>query len=177
MEWYATIGVMVGSIAAMMLLGFPVAFAFLGVNIFGAIAFMGGIDGLSLVVANATNRLTIFILVPIPLFMLMGELFFRTGLAMRVFDAFDLVLGRLPGRLAFLTVGGGTFFSALTGSSIAVLAKSGRGATSLTSRSRDASANLRSGVLKVLADWVGGVQSRMNSSASSSTRISPSSIL
>lgn len=119
LEWYYVIAIMVGSIAALMMLGVPVAFAFLGVNIIGAMLFMGGMDGLNLVVANAASRVTLFTLAPIPLFMLMGELFFRTKLALKVFDAFDLLLGRVPGRLAFLTVGGGTFFSALTGSSLA----------------------------------------------------------
>lgn len=119
MEWYYVILIMVGSIAALMMLGVPVAFAFLGVNIVGSFLFMGGVNGLNLVVANAASRVTVFTLAPIPLFMLMGELFFRTGLALKVFDTFDLLLGRLPGRLAYLTVGGGTFFSALTGSSLA----------------------------------------------------------
>jgi tripartite ATP-independent transporter DctM subunit len=119
MEWYFVIAIMVGSIAALMMLGVPVAFAFLGVNIVGSLLFMGGMEGLNLVVANAASRVTVFTLAPIPLFMLMGELFFRTGLALKVFDTFDLLLGRLPGRLAYLTVGGGTFFSALTGSSLA----------------------------------------------------------
>ena len=119
MAFYWVIASMVGAICVLMMLGMPVAFAFLGANIIGAIIYMGGIDGLGLVAANAVNRVAVFTLVPIPLFVLMGELFFRTGLAIRVFDALDLLLGRLPGRLAFLTVGGGTFFSALTGSSIA----------------------------------------------------------
>ena len=119
MLWYEIIGLMMGSVALLMLLGVPVAFSFLGINILGAMILMGGLEGLALVVANASNRVTTFTLAPIPLFMLMGHLFFRTGLAGRVFDAFDLLLGRLPGRLAFLTVGGGTFFSALTGSSLA----------------------------------------------------------
>ncbi|MEL0023502.1 MAG: TRAP transporter large permease [Alphaproteobacteria bacterium] len=119
MEWYVFLAIMIGGVASLIVLGMPVAFAFLGVNVVLTIVFVGGLDGLNLVVANAASRVAVFTLVPIPLFMLMGELFFRTGLAMRVFDAFDLLLGRVPGRLAFLTVGGGTFFSALTGSSLA----------------------------------------------------------
>jgi tripartite ATP-independent transporter DctM subunit len=49
----------------------------------------------------------------------MGTLFFHTGLAFRVFDALDKCLGRLPGRLSLLTVGGGTLFATLSGSSMA----------------------------------------------------------
>jgi hypothetical protein len=70
MEWYYVILIMVGSIAALMMLGVPVAFAFLGVNIVGSFLFMGGVNGLNLVVANAASHVTVFTLAPIPLFML-----------------------------------------------------------------------------------------------------------
>ena len=53
------------------------------------------------------------------MFIMMGALFFHTGLAIRVFDGLDVVFGKLPGRLCFLTVAGGSVFSTLTGSSMA----------------------------------------------------------
>jgi tripartite ATP-independent transporter DctM subunit len=53
------------------------------------------------------------------MFLLMGELFFRTKMVLRVFDTLEMMLGRLPGRLSYLAVGGGTLFSALIGSSMA----------------------------------------------------------
>jgi TRAP-type C4-dicarboxylate transport system permease large subunit len=56
--------------------------------------------------------------VPIPLFLLMGEIFFQTGLGGRMFSAIDRLLGRLPGRLSYVTVLGGTGFSTLSGSSM-----------------------------------------------------------
>jgi tripartite ATP-independent transporter DctM subunit len=49
----------------------------------------------------------------------MGSLFFHTGLAIRVFDALDKLLGRIRGRLCYLTVIGGSLFSTLTGSTMA----------------------------------------------------------
>ena len=49
----------------------------------------------------------------------MGSLFFHTGLAIKVFDALDKLLGKIPGRLCFLTVIGGSLFSTLTGSTMA----------------------------------------------------------
>ena len=55
---------------------------------------------------------------PIPLFLLMGEMFFHTGLGARMFNAIDQLLGRLPGRLSYVTVLGGTGFSTLSGSSM-----------------------------------------------------------
>ena len=60
-----------------------------------------------------------------PLFIIMGELFFHTGLAIRVFDALDLCFGRLPGRLSYITVVGGTIFATLSGSTMANTAMMG----------------------------------------------------
>lgn len=119
MAWYGVLGFMVGGICLLMLAGIPVAFAFLGANIVAALFFFGGPPGIQQVLVNGVGSVTVFTFVTIPLFLIMGELFFRTGLALRVFDALDILLGRLPGRLAFLTVGGGSLFSTLTGSSMA----------------------------------------------------------
>jgi tripartite ATP-independent transporter DctM subunit len=119
MEWYEVLALMVAGIASLMVIGVPVAFAFLGVNIVGALFFFGGLPGIRQVLVNGVGSVTVFAFIPIPLFLIMGELFFRTGLALRVFDALDIVMGRLPGRLAYLTVGGGALFSTLTGSSMA----------------------------------------------------------
>jgi tripartite ATP-independent transporter DctM subunit len=68
---------------------------------------------------NSTNLITSFTLAPIPMFILMGALFFHTGIAIKVFDALDTLLGKIPGRLCFLTVIGGSLFSTLTGSTMA----------------------------------------------------------
>ncbi len=119
MLWYEVLAILVGAIACMMALGVPVAFAFLGVNIVGALFFFGGARGITQVLINGTGAVTVFTFMPIPLFILMGELFFRTGLAIRVFNALDTVMGRIPGRLSYLTVGGGALFSTLSGSSMA----------------------------------------------------------
>ena len=119
MEWFETLGLMIGSMVLLMMLGVPVVFAFFAVDMAAIVLVVGGSAGLTQIVANGVARVANFSLVPIPLFILMGGLFFRTGLATRVFDAFELLLGRLPGRLAYLTVAGGSFFSALTGSTMA----------------------------------------------------------
>nr|AAN10111.1 putative transmembrane protein [Alcaligenes sp. AL3007] len=66
-----------------------------------------------------------FSLTPIPLFILMGELLFHTGLAQRAINGIDKVIPRLPGRLAVIAVVAGTFFSAISGSTIATTAMLG----------------------------------------------------
>jgi tripartite ATP-independent transporter DctM subunit len=101
-----------------MLLGFPVAIAFFATNIVAALVFMGGGSGIAQVINNGFGAMTSFPLVPIPMFLLMGELFYHTGLASRMFNAIDQLMGNVPGRLAYVTVAGGTGFAALSGSSM-----------------------------------------------------------
>ena len=117
--WFVAFALMLGITIFLIALGLPVAFAFLGADVIGVILFMGGDAGLAQLVRNAANALTRFSLVPVPLFLIMGELFFHSGLGFRAFNALDKLFGRLPGRLSFVTIGGGTMFAALSGSSIA----------------------------------------------------------
>lgn len=118
MEWFEALGLLIGAILVLMAIGMPVALAFLAANIIGAWLFMGGARGVTLMLNNGFGSLTNFALVPIPLFLLMGEIFFHTGLGARMFNAIDRLLGRLPGRLSYVTVLGGTAFSTLSGSSM-----------------------------------------------------------
>lgn len=118
MEWYEALALLLGAIMFLMALGMPVAIAFLAANILGAWVFMGGERGVGQLLNNGLGSLTKYALVPIPLFLLMGEIFFHTGLGGRMFNAIDKLLGRLPGRLSYVTVLGGTAFSTLSGSSM-----------------------------------------------------------
>ena len=118
MDWPSAIALLFGLIVALMLLGMPVAIAFLAANIVGAMIFMGGTIGIVQVLNNGFGAMTSFALVPIPMFLLMGELFYYTGLAAKMFNAIDRLMGNLPGRLAYVTVAGGTGFAALSGSSM-----------------------------------------------------------
>ncbi len=118
MEWYSSGGLVIGLLILFMVLSVPVAFAFFAVSVVGMLIFIGGDSGLSQIPANITSSVTLFVFVPIPLFVLMGQLFFHARLATRVFDAFDALFGRLPGRLSYLTVAGGTVFATLSGTSM-----------------------------------------------------------
>jgi len=118
MEWYVAGALMLGIVITLMALSVPVAFSFFTVSAIGMLVFIGGSVGIEQLTANFTVSVTQFVFVPVPLFILMGELFFHTKVAVRVFDAFDALFGRLPGRLAFLTVAGGTVFAALSGTTM-----------------------------------------------------------
>ena len=119
MEWYSAGTLLIGVLVALMASGFPVAIAFMITNVLGIFVFSNGWSNLIQIVDNSTYLITTFTLAPIPMFILMGSLFFYTGLASRVFDALDKLLGKIPGRLCYLTVIGGSLFSTLTGSTMA----------------------------------------------------------
>ncbi|HWV55787.1 TRAP transporter large permease [Pseudorhodoplanes sp.] len=111
-----------GGLVALMAVGLPVAFAFLAINIVGAFVFIGGDSGLIQVNRNAVQSVTAFALTPIPFFVLMGEVLFQSGVAMKAIDAFALLIRRVPGRLSVIAIVAGTVFSAISGSTIATTA-------------------------------------------------------
>lgn len=119
MSWQLLLGVMFVVLLVLFASGLPVAFAFMFINIAGFIVFVGGVDSLSLLIGSAFDSVASFQLVPIPLFILMGELLLRSGLAAISIDAVDRWVGRVPGRLAVVTTGAGAIFGAVSGSSMA----------------------------------------------------------
>ncbi|HUE46029.1 MAG TPA: TRAP transporter large permease [Aestuariivirgaceae bacterium] len=119
MEWQVILVLMLGGLTGLLLIGLPVAFAFIAVNIVGAWFVLGGENGLVQMTRNASASITNFQLAPIPLFILMGEILFHTKVASRAIDAIERVVTRLPGRMSLVTVFGGTVFAALSGSTIA----------------------------------------------------------
>ena len=88
-------------------------------NLIGAWIFLGGQPGLDQLARNAMASLTSFTLAPIPLFLMMGEILFHSGVAFKAIDAIDRLITRVPGRLSIISVLGGTVFSSLSGSTIA----------------------------------------------------------
>jgi tripartite ATP-independent transporter DctM subunit len=119
MAWYQILGLLLGLLLVFMALGLPVVFSFFAVNLIGAWLFMGGEIGLMQLVRNAAEAVQSFALMPIPLFIFMGEVMFHTGVAGRAIDAIDKLIARVPGRLSLVAIAGGTTFSALSGSTIA----------------------------------------------------------
>jgi len=125
MEWVGNLAFFFGLLVLMMLSGMPVAFGFLTLNIVGLFFLMGGENALSLLATSSFSSIGQFSLIPIPLFILMGELLLRTGLAEKTVESVDHWIGRIPGRLSLSSVGGGTLFGALSGASMASVAMLG----------------------------------------------------
>jgi tripartite ATP-independent transporter DctM subunit len=122
MGWVEASLILFGGLVAVMGLGLPVAFAFLALNIVGAWIFLGGEPGLAQLSRNAVQSVTSFSLTPIPFFVLMGEVLFHTGVAIKAIDAFSALIRRVPGRLSVIAIVAGTVFSAISGSTIATTA-------------------------------------------------------
>lgn len=66
-----------------------------------------------------------FLLVAIPLFVMLGEILLRSGIAERMYNAMSLWLSWLPGGLMHANIGASTLFSATSGSSVATAATVG----------------------------------------------------
>jgi tripartite ATP-independent transporter DctM subunit len=125
MDWQSAAWLMLGGSTVLLFLGLPVAFSFLVINLLGAVLFLGGEAGLTQLARNSVISVATFSLTPIPLFILMGEVLFHTGLAVKVIDGVERLIREVPGRLAVVAVVAGTVFSAISGSTIATTAMLG----------------------------------------------------
>jgi tripartite ATP-independent transporter DctM subunit len=125
MSWVTASIFLFGGLVVAMGIGLPVALAFLILNVFGAFHFLGGEAGLAQLARNSVQSVTSFSLTPIPFFVLMGEVLFHSGVALKAIDAIAGLIHRVPGRLAVITIVAGTIFSAISGSTIATTAMLG----------------------------------------------------
>lgn len=124
-EWYVILVLIVGSFLVLLAAGLPVFLAFTIVDVVGIYFLWGGGHGLEQFIRSIFSSISSFVLLPVPLFVLMGELLFHSGVFIRALDSLDKWMGRIPGRLCLLSVGGGTLFSTLSGSSMGTSAMLG----------------------------------------------------
>ncbi len=125
MSWQLASWLLLGGSTVLLFLGLPVVFSFLVINVIGAWLILGGEAGIAQMVRNCVGSVASFSLTPIPLFVLMGEVLFHTGLAVKVIDGIERLIKNLPGRLAVVAIVAGTVFSAISGSTIATTAMLG----------------------------------------------------
>ena len=113
---------MIGGSILLLMTGIPVAFAFMVVSVIGGFLFWGGEAGIRQFVLSMFSCLSSFTLLAIPMFTLMGEILFHSGIAIKTCDAIGKCMGRLPGKLALVAVVLGTILAALSGSGLATSA-------------------------------------------------------
>src|SRR4030042_294769 len=117
---------MFGSLIALMATGMPIAFAFIFNCIMGGWLFWGGTAGLEQLAMSFYSSVSNYNFLPIPLFVLMGDIVFTSGTGTRLIDAVDQILGKLPGRLSILAIGSGVLLGTLigiSGGTIGILGK------------------------------------------------------
>ncbi|MCK4795165.1 MAG: TRAP transporter large permease [Desulfobacteraceae bacterium] len=125
MEWWVFLTLIVGAFLLLLAAGLPVFLAFTIVDVLGIYFLWGGAQGLCQLVHSIFSSISTFVLLPVPFFIFMGELLFHSGAFVRAIDTLDKWMGRIPGRLCLLSVGGATIFSTLSGSSMGTTAMLG----------------------------------------------------
>lgn len=108
----------------LMFIGLPVAVSIITVGVIGGyLAFgMPLVEAMGGVVWGTLNN---SVMTAIPLFMLLGEILLRGGIADRMYEALAVWLGRLPGGLLHTNIGCCALFAATSGSSVATAATVG----------------------------------------------------
>lgn len=125
LEWPLVLSLILGGLLMIMATGLPVAFCFMLINIIGVTILWGGASGLQQLSLSMWESVATFSLLPIPMFVLMGELMFLSGMGYRMLDALNKWLGPLPGRLALLSVATASLFSMMSGSTTGTTAMLG----------------------------------------------------
>jgi tripartite ATP-independent transporter DctM subunit len=125
MEWQFVLLMIVGGLLLSLMSGLPVFAAFLLIDVIGILFFMGGPSGLSSLVRSMLDSIGKFTLTPVPLFIIMGEVIFVSGMASKAIDVVERLLYRLPGRLSMVAIGAGALFDCLSGSALGTCAMFG----------------------------------------------------
>jgi tripartite ATP-independent transporter DctM subunit len=109
----------------LLMLGVPIAFSMALTGAVGIWILEGPGPALAHTLLIPWDEGRSFVFVTIPLFVLMGQLVFHTGLASDLYDGVRTWIGKIPGGMAITSVVACGAFGAVTGSSIATVATMG----------------------------------------------------
>lgn len=109
-------------LCAALLTSLPVAFAMAIVGFAGFALVVSPLAAMSLITVDLYDTFANYTLIVIPLFVLMGQVSFHSGISRSLFSTAYTWLGPLPGGLAMATVGACTAFGAICGSGPATAA-------------------------------------------------------
>jgi len=114
----------VGAMVVLLALGLPIAIG-LGLVGMGLSEFYSIMPLTRAMGEVAWGSSTGFLMVSIPLFVLLGEILLRSGIADRMYAAVAAWLGWMPGGLMHANIGSSALFAAMCGSSVATAATVG----------------------------------------------------
>ncbi len=108
-----------------LLLRMPVSFAMLGVGFVG-VGIIEDVEAAQhLIAADIYRQFSSYTMAVVPLFILMGQIVFRTGMSEKLFSAAYTWVGHLPGGVAATTITASIGFAAVSGSNSASTATIG----------------------------------------------------
>ena len=125
MQWYVLISAALLLMMALFATGLPIFLSFLTLNLLGLFVLTGNFKGVLLVINSMYDTSTSLSLAAIPLFILLGEILFRSSAVGVMFNAVDALVGALRTRLYLVSIILATIFGALSGSAMAVAAMMG----------------------------------------------------
>ena len=121
-----TLGILAfGCVLLLIFIGVPIGAGLLLVGAVGLVALEGVQYAQTQLLLNFMDQGTKFVFVAIPLYVLMGQLVFRTGLASDLYGCVYRWVGRLPGGLAIASVIAAAGFGAVSGGSATAVATLG----------------------------------------------------
>ncbi|MBX2993011.1 MAG: TRAP transporter large permease [Bacteroidetes bacterium] len=118
MEWTEVI-VLVVSFATLMVLGVPISFCIGIATIATMLITIQAAPSVTTVAQRMATGLDSFALLAIPFFILSGQLMNRGGIARRLIDLAKVLVGMLPGGLAFVNILASMLFGSISGSAVA----------------------------------------------------------
>jgi tripartite ATP-independent transporter DctM subunit len=127
--------VILGLVFCLLLLsGVPISFT-IGLSALAALLMsLDPAPAATVIAQRLATGLDSFALLAIPFFILSGQLMNRGGIARRLVDLAKVIVGRLPGGLAYVNVLGSMLFGAISGSAVAAAAAIGGVMTPLMKR-------------------------------------------
>ena len=116
MDWHLI--VLIASFLILLVLNVPIAFA-IGISSLLTIFTIGGLPEFLTVAYKIATGIDSFALLAIPFFILAGQLMGHGGIARRLIDFANVLVGRFPGGLAYVNTVACMFFGAISGSAVA----------------------------------------------------------
>ena len=125
MEWWMWFALIIGAFLFLLAIGLPVFLSFIAVNIIFIFIIWGGGIGMPQFIHSIFSSISTFVLLPIPLFIVLGDVLVFSGAFVKAIDVLDLWMARIGGRLCLIAIGAATIFSCISGSSMACTAMLG----------------------------------------------------
>lgn len=119
MSWIVALSAGVSLLLILLVIGVPIFAAFLILNVAGVFVLLGA-SGFGMLANSIFTSATLSALTAVPLFIVMGELLFRSGAMEVLLDSLDRLVGRIRGRQYVLCILLSAIIGALSGAAMAV---------------------------------------------------------